>query len=247
MNKKPLISVITATHNSGTALEKTILSVLSQSYENVEHIIVDGGSKDATLEILKRYENNPKIRWISESDKGISDAFNKGLSMAHGEYINFQGAGDCFSNDNAIEKIMEGIDNEKDLLVCGRVKRVTETGELKYISPLDFKKWKLLYKMGLPHQALFTHKRFFQQFGKFDLDCKYAMDYDLLLRAYSKFPEVILRDVIVSKWQEGGIGQENTQAVLNEYHVIRMKNKIAPIWLLNLVNMMVKLRYIIKN
>ncbi|MDO9231857.1 MAG: glycosyltransferase family 2 protein [bacterium] len=240
---KPLISVITATYNSGASLDKTIISVLKQSYEDIEHIIIDGGSKDNTLEVLKKYENNSKVRWISESDKGISDAFNKGLEMAQGEYINFQGAGDCFAESNVIEKIMQEIDLEKDMLICGRIKRVTKTGELKYISPLDFKKWKLIYKMGLPHQALFTNKRFFQQFGNFDLDCKYAMDYDLLLRAYLTFPEVILKDIIVSEWEEGGIGQGNTTAVLNEYHRIKIKNHIAPIWLICLVDFIIKIKY----
>ena len=242
---KPLISIITATLNSGTSLEKTILSVLNQSYENVEHIIIDGGSKDNTLEILEKYKNNYKVRWISEPDKGISDAFNKGLRIAKGEYINFQGAGDCFSDNDAIENIMQGINRTKDMLVCGRIKRMSEAGELKYVSSLKFKKWYLIYKMGLPHQALFTNRKFFQKFGEFNLNCKYAMDYDLLLRAYPKFPEVILKDVIVSAWEEGGIGQGNTMAVLREYDYIRKKNKIAPTWILNLVSRLTKLRYVI--
>lgn len=240
---KPLISIITATYNAGTSLEKTILSVLSQSYGNIEHVIIDGGSKDNTLEILNKYNDNSKVRWISESDGGISDAFNKGLLMAHGEYINFQGAGDCFAGGDVVEKIIQEIDSAKNVLICGRIKRVTKSGELKYISSLDFKKWKLIYKMGLPHQALFTNKRFFQQFGNFDLDCKYAMDYDLLLRAYSKLPKVILKDVIVSEWKEGGIGQGNTQSVLNEYHKIKIKNHIAPIWLINFIDFIIKIRY----
>ena len=240
---KPFVSIITANYNSGAFLEKTILSVLNQSYENVEHIIVDGESKDNTLEILKKYANNPKVRWISEPDDGISDAFNKGLKMARGEYINFQGAGDCFVYDNSIEKIMQGINQAKDMLVCGRIKRVTERGEFKYISSLNFKKWNLIYKMGLPHQALFTNKRFFQQFGNFNLDCKYAMDYDLLLRAYLKFPEVILKDVIVSEWKEGGIGKGNTKAVLDEYHKIKIENHIAPVWFIWIVDSLIKIRY----
>jgi len=242
---KPLISIITATLNSGTSLEKTILSVLNQSYENVEHIIIDGGSKDNTLEILEKYKNNYKVRWISEPDKGISDAFNKGLRIAKGEYINFQGAGDCFADKEAIEKIMQEIDVSKDMLICGRIKRATESGESKYISSLKFKKWYLIYKMGLPHQALFANRKFFQKFGEFNLNCKYAMDYDLLLRAYSKFPKVILKDVIVSSWEEGGIGSGNTAAVLREYDYIRKKNKIAPTWILNLVSRLTKLRYVI--
>jgi len=241
--KKPLVSIITATYNSGASLERTILSVLSQSYENIEHIIIDGGSKDNTLEILKKYNKNPKVHWLSEQDKGISDAFNKGLKMARGEYVNFQGAGDRFIGDGVIEKIMEGVDQEKDMLVCGRIKRVGENGEFRYISSLDFRKWKLIYKMGLPHQALFANKKFFREFGVFDLDCKYAMDYDLLLRAYSKFPKTILKDVIVSAWVEGGIGQENIAAVLSEYHKIKIKNKIASLWLLNFIDCAIKLRY----
>jgi glycosyltransferase involved in cell wall biosynthesis len=244
---KPLISIITATYNSGASLDKTIPSVLSQSYENIEHIIVDGGSSDNTLEILKKYKDNPKIRWISESDKGIADAFNKGLQMASGEYINFQGAGDCFVENDVVEKIMRDINPTKDMLICGRIRRVIEAGELKYISALDFKKWKLIYKMGLPHQALFTNKIFFEKFGNFDLNCKYAMDYDLLLRAYSEFPEVILKDIIVSDWEEGGVGQGNTQAVLNEYHEIKIKNRIAPVWLINFIDLLIKLKYAYKD
>lgn len=245
--KKPLISIITASYNSGAHLEKTILSVLNQAYDNVEHIIVDGGSKDNTPDVLKKYSNNPKVHWISEPDKGISDAFNKGLKLARGEYINFQGAGDCFSNDDVIEKIMENIDPARDMLICGRIRRVSETGELKYVSSLAFKKWNLIYKMGLPHQALFTNKKFFKKFGIFDLDCKYAMDYELLLRAYSKFPEVILKDVIISEWREGGVGQGNTDAVIDEYHKIKVKNHIAPVWLIWLVDSLIKLRYKIKK
>lgn len=242
---KPLVSIITATYNSGKSLEKTILSVLNQSYENIEHIIVDGGSTDGTIEILKKYDNNPKVHWISEPDRGISDAFNKGLRMAQGKYINFQGAGDCFASDDAVERIMQGIDQANDMLICGRIKRVAKNGELKYISSLNFKKWNLIYKMGLPHQALFTNKKFFEDFGGFDLNCKYAMDYDLLLRAYSKFPKVVLKDVIVSEWKEGGVGQGNTKAVLDEYHKIRIKNKIIPNYLLGLINKVVRLRYVI--
>ena len=97
-NKKnyisPLVSIVIATYNDHEYLELTINSILNQDYENIEIIIIDGGSDDSTINILKRYSNQIEY-WVSEPDHGISDAFNKGVLVSSGDYINFQGAGDC--------------------------------------------------------------------------------------------------------------------------------------------------------
>lgn len=92
---RPTVSVITAVFNGESHIEETILSVINQTYRNIEYIIIDGGSTDGTVEIIKKYEKKIKY-WISEKDKGISDAFNKGILQSTGDYINFQGDGDGF-------------------------------------------------------------------------------------------------------------------------------------------------------
>lgn len=100
----PKISVITVCYNAVKELEKTILSVINQTYNNLEYIIVDGGSTDGTIEIIKKYEYKITF-WISEPDNGIYDAMNKGIRHANGEWINFMNAGDIFNDNQVLEKI----------------------------------------------------------------------------------------------------------------------------------------------
>src|SRR5690606_6869833 len=144
-------------------------------------------------------------------DKNIADAFNKGLNLASGDFINFQGAGDILASPDALTKIMSGINTSEYDLICGQVTRVSEDGKQKlWVAPKKisnhFKKSSLLWKLSLPHQALFTHKRFFEKFGQFDLNAKFAMDYEILLRAYHEFPPTIVRPIMVPHWRAGGIG-----------------------------------------
>ena len=93
--KKNKISVITINYNNKSGLEKTIQSVISQTYFELEYIIIDGGSSDGSIDVIKKYENKIDY-WISEQDKGIYNAMNKGIAQAHGEYCNFMNSGDCF-------------------------------------------------------------------------------------------------------------------------------------------------------
>lgn len=95
------ISVITVCYNAGKELEKTILSVINQTYQDIEYIIVDGGSKDGSVDIIKKYSNRINY-WVSEADKGIYDAMNKGIAMAKGDYCIFMNAGDCFYDNHSI-------------------------------------------------------------------------------------------------------------------------------------------------
>lgn len=243
----PKISVIVATYNCGKTLVQTIKSFTSQNYPNKELIIIDGGSKDETVSIIKKYYKDISS-WKSEPDKGISDAFNKGIKVSSGNYIFFLGAGDFFWKNDVLKKIMVGVNPEKDLLVCGRINRIPANGnKVIYTSSLNFKKWTLLYKMGLPHQGLFINKKYFDKYGMFDLKCKYAMDYEILLRAYKEFPKVVLKDVIVSAWREGGIGKDKTLEIFDEYKRIKIKNKIAPTFFINMIDLASRLKYLIDN
>ncbi|MDB4026803.1 glycosyltransferase [Candidatus Thioglobus sp.] len=101
MNSKPMVSIVTIVYNDEEYLEETIQSVLSQTYDNVEYIVIDGGSTDGTLDVIKQYKDRID-HWISEEDRGIYDAMNKGVNLAKGEWINFMNSGDVFHDNDVL-------------------------------------------------------------------------------------------------------------------------------------------------
>lgn len=226
MNLK--VSIIICVLNGEKSIYKTLESILNQDYKDFELIIIDGGSTDNTVEIIKSL-NSPMIRWISEPDKGISDAFNKGIKLATGDYINFQGDGDGFINSSSISDLFSNLDLKERPIVCGNIQRIDINGNLIYKTKINkrFNKNSLLFKMSLPHQGLFIPKEFFAKYGEFDLNNKYCMDYELLLRSYNNFPKVIIKDLVVSNWRADGLGEGKTLEILKEYHKIKLKNKVA--------------------
>lgn len=237
------ISIIIPTLNKCQELSETLESIRNQTYKNVEVVVIDGGSRDGTVNLLKK-SNAAVSSWLSEPDNGISDAFNKGVRLSTGDYLYFLGAGDYLWDNNVLTKMMQGIDPMKDILVCGRINRIPEKGNrVLYTSTLNFKKWHLLYKMSLPHQGLFMGKKYFDKYGLFDMHLKYSMDYDLLLRSYKNFPEVVLKDVMVAAWREGGVGKDRTLEIFDEYKMIRIKNKIAPKMLIDFIDILSRLKY----
>ena len=229
MSEFPRISIITSVLNEKEALKKTISVIESLTYPNFEYIVIDGGSTDGTAELVKK---SPCInKYIIEKDEGIADAFNKGLNLATGEYINFQGAGDYYLNSNILQIMMKNIEIGNVEIICGQVLRTSISGEPLWVAPKVFKKKfnkkSLLLRMSLPHQGMFVHKRFFEKNGEFDKNVKYAMDYDLLLRAFHHFPNVVVKNEIVAVWRAGGVGTGNLHSILREYHALKVKNKVA--------------------
>ena len=118
-DSKPLISIVTVVLNGEKYLEQTIKSITNQTYKDIEYIIIDGGSTDGTLNIIKKYEDKISY-WVSEKDRGIGDAFNKGVKMSKGEYINFQGHGDGFISSDTLEKVFHDIDPENTYVDLNR-------------------------------------------------------------------------------------------------------------------------------
>lgn len=247
---RPVVTIITAVYNSDSFFEDTIQSIVNQTYDNLEYIVVDGGSTDATLDIIKKYENKIAY-WISEPDEGISDAFNKGVRLSKGTYINFQGAGDILESDNILENTFTLINGEPTF-VSGRIKRVDEFDSNKtiYISTnycfKSFSPSSLLWKMTLPHQGLFTHKRYFEDYGLFDKNLKYSMDYEHLLRAYKNFPSISFAGV-VARWRADGLGNQKELEIYKEYDLIKRKNKIEPLYYLSAVNLIILLKHFLKK
>jgi glycosyltransferase involved in cell wall biosynthesis len=246
--EKPLITIITAVFNGVSHLEETIQSILQQTYKNVEYIIIDGGSTDGTLDIIRKHEDHIDY-WVSEPDQGISDAFNKGIKAASGIYINFQGDGDGFYSKDALLEVFEGVDSEKDIFISARIERVSPEGKSLYFSKHieKFNKISLLFRMSLPHQGLFTHINYFKKHGLFDVNNTFCMDYEHLLRSYHDFPNVVTKNIIVAKWRADGLGSNRALEIFKEYDEIKRKHKVLNKFFLSMINAWILFKYGIKK
>ena len=176
-NTKPLISIITVVKNNEKYLEETIQSVVNQNFKNFEYIIVDGKSTDGTIEIIKKY-NNKIDYWISENDKGIYDAFNKGLDIANGNLIGFVNSDDILT-PNALEILNNYyLKNPKSDFFFGSVKKHWKTLH-------GYKPWKIHFTWGFytSHSTgFFIKKNAAKIVGKYNLNYKYSADYDYFYR-----------------------------------------------------------------
>ena len=242
----PRISVITPVLNADHTLAECLKSVSEQTYSNLEHIIIDGGSTDSSLDIIKQHPEKISY-WHSKPDKGISDAFNQGIQQATGDYLYFLGASDTLYTKEVMASLIQDVP-KNTIMICGRVQRIEEkTGIPLWIAPKkapkQYNKWTLLKCLTLPHQGLLMHRNYFEEYGLFDLQWRYAMDYELILRSFHRFPEVVFKDIIVANWRAGGIGSHHLSKVLDEYHNMKLKYKIAPVWVLSVINFLIRCRY----
>jgi len=154
--KKSLVTIVTVTYNAEDLLEETLLSVINQTYKNIEYIIIDGGSTDNTLEIIKKYEEQISY-WISEPDEGIYFAMNKGIAKATGEWINFMNAGDTFVDTTTIQKVMNSLDEDTELIYGDHIC----DGTIGHV-----KDRKVTRSMPCCHQSLFVKTDLMKQYLK---------------------------------------------------------------------------------
>lgn len=168
----PLISIITVSYNAVQTIEQTILSVINQTYENIEYIIIDGDSTDGTVDIIKKYADKIAY-WVSEPDKGIYDAMNKGISLSHGDYLNFMNAGDYFFNTSTISNISKKIDNYDYITGIA----VYPNGKLWKPIKSSFTFKDVFKGGGVNHQASFIKKSLLTD----GYDCRYTIISDELL------------------------------------------------------------------
>jgi glycosyltransferase involved in cell wall biosynthesis len=191
-NIKPLVSIITVCYNSEKYIRDTMESVLNQTYENIEYIIVDGKSSDNTLDIIKEYESkfNGRMKWISESDDGIYDAMNKGINLATGDIIATINSDDVYADNKVLEDVIRVFNVEHCDACYGNVAMVNRD-DLNQISRLwktDSNKYfsQLKYGWVPAHPSFFAKKRLYDEYGNFDLDFKIAADFDLICRFIEK-------------------------------------------------------------
>ena len=180
------ITIITATYNNASTLETTIKSVVNQSHEEVEYIIVDGASTDGSLDIIKRYASrHPKvIKYISEPDTGVYNAINKGIRMSTGEVIGLLHGNDYFSSTDILSQVAEAMNDNAVPFIYGDVKytRVGSDKVVRYYSSQQFTIEMLLQGIAPPHPSLYMRKELFDKYGFYKEDYLIGADFDMFLR-----------------------------------------------------------------
>jgi len=180
------ISIITVCWNSAATIEKTIKSVEAQNYSDLEYIIVDGQSKDSTLEIIKRYPH-VVTKWVSEPDKGLYDAMNKGIRMATGDYIGIVNADDTFFDADTISNVVNFLKIHNVDASVGDIVQHREDGQIiRRYSARNWNPEKLKIGFMPAHPAIFFRKELFEKLGYYSLDFKIGADYELITRYFLK-------------------------------------------------------------
>lgn len=200
------VSIITVSYNSARTIEKTIQSVLNQTYRNIEYIVIDGESTDGTAGIIKKYEDSLSY-YVSEPDAGLYDAMNKGIRRATGDIIGIINSDDWYESD-AVAKVVQCFTYKDAELVYGKACFVDEKGNLTYSRnrALDC----IWYSSEtVLHPTVFVKRGVYKKYGIFNTDYKIAADYDLLLRFYAKKVKFQYIDEIISYFRQGGISSSN--------------------------------------
>ena len=211
----PKITVVTVCFNAVDVIEKTILSVINQTYSNVEYILIDGHSSDGTVDIIKKYADRIS-KWISEPDKGIYDAMNKGTDLATGEWINFMNAGDLFVNNHVIEDLLPVFEEKHDVIY----------GNTIFVND-ENKKIQKAYarENSMPsfcHQSSFISTRLMKRYH-YDQSFIIAADTDFFDKIYKKGCDFFFVDIFLSMVNMDGVSSNRRALVYRE--VCRIKKK----------------------
>ena len=186
------ISVITATYNSEKTIADTIKSVLIQQNKAYEHIIVDGESDDDTINIIKGYESEyeGRLKWISEPDKGLYDAMNKGIQMAAGDVVGILNSDDFFTSDNVLGRIAREFEENPSLeAIYGDIHFVKDENLKKctrYYTSSYFRPWLLRFGIMLAHPSFYVRKEVYQKYGLYDLQFQMSSDFEMVVRLFGK-------------------------------------------------------------
>ena len=224
MSKKPIISIITVIYNGADLLTGTIESVIGQTYPAIEYIIVDGGSTDGTVAVIEKYTDRIG-QWVSEPDKGLYDAMNKGLKMATGDFVWFMNAGDHIYAPDTVEKIMEKWRPETDILY-GEVMLVDDnrkelgtrsaTTTQKLTNPLH---WQDLAKgMVVCHQGFLPRR----QIAPFYIENNLTADIDWVIKCLKASKRTTATEIIMASYLVGGLSkQQHQQSLKDRYFVLK--------------------------
>ena len=221
----PIVSVITVSLNNCLELEKTINSVLLQSYKYIDFIVIDGGSVDGSIDILKKSESKIKF-WISEKDFGIYDAMNKGILNSNGDFINFLNAGDYYYNNEVLKIVAEEIHRNNEVeLIYGLSENFSISERLNYFSGNELDENILWKGMPVCHQSMFFNKKIFKNIGLYDLTYKNMADYEFLLRYFksSNNRNMVFIEKPLSRFNLYGLSDSDYLGSLKEIESISKK------------------------
>lgn len=232
----PFFSIITITYNAENYLEKTMLSILNQTHSDFEYLIIDGNSTDGTVDIINDFEKKidsglfglapEHFHWISESDKGLYDAMNKGISMAKGKFIWFINAGDKAHATTTLSNINYAIQNNPNCdLVYGQSLMIDQNdkplGERHKIAPKQLTKKNLLHGLVVCHQSILVKKEIVPFY---DMQYKIASDYDWVAYVLSKSKQNLYIDDYLSDFMIAGTSSINRKRAWKERYIIMKKH-----------------------
>lgn len=225
------ISIITITYNSAKTLQRALASILSQTYKDIEHIIVDGASDDGTVEIIKAYaaaHNN--VRWVSEKDDGIYNALNKGIRMAAGDVIGFLHSDDVLNSADSIGQIAAAFESSQADVVYGDLQYCRGGKVVRRWKSNAFNPRALKFGWMPPHPTVYVRKEVYEQVGLYDEWFRISADYDMLLRIFTAgYKTHYIPEVMVSM-ETGGASNKNTKARLSktqEDYIALKKNHVG--------------------
>jgi glycosyltransferase involved in cell wall biosynthesis len=212
--QQPVLTVITIVYNNVKDIERSMLSVLNQSYANIEYVVIDGGSTDGTKSIIERYKNR-LTTYISEPDKGIYDAMNKGLALAKGDYVLFMNSGDEIYEQDTVSKVFStAVDAD---IYYGETEMYNEQwqslGQRRHQTPESFNWRSFKYGMSISHQAVYV-KRILAE--PYDLTYKYSADIDWIIKVAKKSGKIVNTRQYVAKYLVGGVSKQKHLDSLKE-------------------------------
>jgi glycosyltransferase involved in cell wall biosynthesis len=220
--ERPMVSVITITYNSKKYLEETMKSVIGQDYAHIEYIIVDGGSTDGTLGIIRKYEGQIS-KWVSEPDKGISDAMNKGIRMSSGDIIGLIHSDDRYADPTVLTRVAEVFEHSPHIKALYGIQDYIDpvTGKTLLTWGRDTDPSEIKMRMYIPHPTLFVRREVYDEIGLFRLDYMVAMDYEFALRLtkstrpyFLDYKIAVMRDMGTSGKQYLGSLRDVVRALL---------------------------------
>ena len=214
--KNPLVSIITVVFNGEKYLEQTIKSIASQTYQNTEYIIIDGGSTDKTLDIISRHE--VKIdRWISESDRGLYDAMNKGIALATGEIIGILNSDDLYLENTVLEVVREYQKLQQPCVIYGDLYKFADEdrGVSLFKGNLSDRAFKTA-SIIINHPTCFVHRTLYKNFGTFNLEYEVGADRELMMRFHRHNVPFIKLDKAIAKFRLGGTtSNQSLSSIIN--------------------------------
>jgi glycosyltransferase involved in cell wall biosynthesis len=223
---KPKLSVITVVYNNARDIERTMLSVLNQTYPNIEYVLIDGLSNDGTLAIIKKYQD--KIKLISEKDKGIYDAMNKGLAAATGDYVLFMNSGDEIYAQDTVAKVFAAAEDAD--IYYGETEMIDDNGrslgQRRHTAPENFTWRSFKYGMNVSHQAIYIKRSLTEPY-----DNRYHLsaDIDWIIRAAKKAEKIVRVDGYVAKYLVGGMSkQKHRQSLAERFDIMKRYYGLVP-------------------